>query len=122
MDRNGREREARTKSVLVLKMLERIIVWRCDDELLVDRAGRNWFLCVWILCADLLLCGALFRFVLRFGPVRSCQVSSGWFVRFETGTCRYLTMVRMMRRLMFRVLIQFALLFCERIFRDDVSL
>ena len=76
MDRNGREREASTKSVLVLKMSERIIVWRCDDELLVDRAGRNWFLCVWILCADLLLCGALFRllcFAFRSGPVLSGQ-------------------------------------------------
>ena len=62
----------------MLKMLERIIFWRCDGELLVDRVGRNWFLCVWFLCADLLCCCAELCFVLRFGPVLP-----GWFVRVE---------------------------------------
>ena len=74
MDRNGREREARTKSVLVLKMLDRIIVWRFDG---VDQSGRNWFLCVWNcvrICCCCVRCFVSFCFAFR-----SFQVLSGQF-------------------------------------------
>ena len=104
LDRNGRERETRTKSVLVLKMLERIIFWRCDGELLVDRVGRNWFLCVWFLCADrLLLCGALLCFAFRFCPAWLVCVVGNINMSVSHHSA-YDAVV-----LMFRVLIQFAL-------------